>query len=209
MTPTPSHLGTRTIGTMHGSLVHGRRVRAIAAAIAPMLEHGWRVLDIGCGDGSLAARVMERAPGVEIEGYEVTARPKTAIPVSLFDGRTIPRPDRSADAVMLVDVLHHTDDPTVLMREAARVARHAVVIKDHRMERPLAGPTLRFMDWVGNKPHGVVLPYNYWPQSRWREAWNDLGLSPDRYETRIGLYPWPFNWCFELGLHFVARLRVN
>ena len=30
----------------------------------------------------------------------------------------------------------------------------------HR-RRPLARPTLRFMDFVGNAPHGVALPYNY------------------------------------------------
>jgi hypothetical protein len=42
------------------------------------------------------------------------------------------------------------------MREAARVANHSVVIKDHLLEGMFAGPTLHFMDWVGNRGHDVV-----------------------------------------------------
>jgi 2-polyprenyl-3-methyl-5-hydroxy-6-metoxy-1,4-benzoquinol methylase len=35
----------------------------------------------------------------------------------------------SFDVVMFVDVLHHTKDPMVLLREARRVARRAIVVK--------------------------------------------------------------------------------
>jgi hypothetical protein len=65
---------------------------------------------------------------------------------------------------MLADVLHHTTDPMVLLREAARVARRSLIIKDHRTSRIGAAVTLRFMDWVGNRPHHVPLTYNYWPE---------------------------------------------
>lgn len=49
----------------------------------------------------------------------------------------------------------------------ARVARRGVVIKDHLREGPLAGPTLRLMDWVGNRGHDVRLPYNYLSRRKW------------------------------------------
>ena len=55
---------------------------------------------------------------------------------------------------MFVDVLHHTDDPMVLLREAGRVASGFVLIKDHTQNGILAGRRLRFMDWVGNARHG-------------------------------------------------------
>jgi SAM-dependent methyltransferase len=199
----------RMVGATHDKLVHDRRVRALADAIAPLIAPQWTVLDVGCGDGRLAALIREQVAGIRIEGYDLKVRPDTAIPVRSFDGRSIPEAERSVDAVMMVDVLHHTEDPTILLREAARVARKAIVLKDHRLSRPLAGPTLRFMDWVGNRPHGVVLPYNYWPEPRWREAWAALGLHIDHYQTRIGLYPGPARWLFEHGLHFVARLTPD
>jgi SAM-dependent methyltransferase len=197
----------RSVGVAHGRLVHSRRVRAIAQAIAPLLEPGQSLLDIGCGDGALAALVAQQVPKLKVSGLEIMQRPHAAIPVAVFDGEHLPLDDNAVDAAMMVDVLHHTHDPAILLREAARVARHAVILKDHRMERPLAGITLRFMDWVGNKPHGVTLPYNYWPWTRWQQTWQDLGLSPDHVQTRLGLYPAPANWLFETGLHFVARLR--
>ena len=44
---------------------------------------------------------------------------------------------------MCVDVLHHTDDPMILMREAMRVTRQAILIKHHTLDGLFAGPTLR------------------------------------------------------------------
>ena len=194
------------VGRAHGRFVHDRRVVALSRAIAPMLEPGWRVLDVGCGDGRLGSLLAERVERLEVRGFEHLVRADTPIPVEAFDGEHIPVDDGSADAVVLVDVLHHTADPMVLLGEARRVARRAVILKDHRLSHPLAVPVLRFMDWVGNRPHGVSLPYNYWPESRWREAWESLALRVDRFETRLGLYPWAARWLFETGLHFVARL---
>jgi SAM-dependent methyltransferase len=197
----------RMVGATHGKVVHDRRVQVLAGAIAPLIEPRWTVLDVGCGDGRLAALIGQRVPGIRIEGCDLLVRDEAAITVRPFDGRRIGQDAGSVDAVMMVDVLHHTADPMILLREAARVARQAVILKDHRLGRPLARPVLSFMDWVGNRPHGVVLPYNYWPERRWRQAWKALGLGVDHYQTRIGLYPLPARWLFEPGLHFVARLR--
>jgi SAM-dependent methyltransferase len=75
-------------------------------------------------------------------------------PVAPFDGRRLPFTDRSWDTVLFCDILHHTERPVELLREAVRVARHSILIKDHSVEGWLARP-LRFMDVVGNFPHGL------------------------------------------------------
>jgi SAM-dependent methyltransferase len=195
------------LNTVHGRWVHTRRVRVLAERICPLLVGGWQVADVGAGDGSLGARLLERVPGLRMVGYDVLVRPRTAIPVMPMAGGRLPLPNGAVDAVLLVDVLHHTADPLELLREAARVARRAIVIKDHRTARPLARPTLRFMDHVGNRRHGVALPCNYWSDARWQAAWSELGLTLEHYQTRLGLYPRPAKWLFEDGLHFLARLR--
>jgi len=198
----------KMIDQIHEGYVFKRRVRVLGLQLAPLLPQGASVLDVGCGDGLIARLIMEQRPDVRIQGIDVLVRPQTHIPITAFDGGSIPHGDATFDAVLFVDVLHHTDDPLVLLREAVRVARQCIVIKDHHLNGFLAGPTLRFMDWVGNARHGVVLPYNYWPARRWAEAFAALGVLPE-VNTKIGLYPWPASWIFARRLHFVASLRKS
>ena len=198
--------GIEAVGWAHGQVVHGRRIEKLVAAIAPLLERDWSVCDIGCGDGNVGHLIQQSVPGLTIRGFEYLPREDTRISVEAFDGKRLPLEDKSVDAAILVDVLHHTHDPKVLLAEAQRISRHAVILKEHRTSRFLAGATLRFMDWVGNRSHGVPLPYNYWSEERWSEAFRELGLEIASYRTRLDLYPWPARWLFESGLQFVARL---
>ena len=193
-------------GKVHDKAVFGRRIEVLAAAIAPLLPQGARVLDIGCGSGTLARAIMARRPDVAIEGIDVLVRPGTDIPVTEFDGETIPWGDSHFDIALFVDVLHHTDAPARLMSEARRVAKSGVVIKDHFRDGAFADATLRLMDWVGNAAHGVRLPYNYLSRAEWRQIWSSLGLQVERQVDHLGLYPRPFSWLFDRQLHFVARL---
>ena len=195
------------VGKLHSTIVFGRRVRVLAELLAERVPApAASLVDIGCGDGQIAHLVAHKKPQLQITGLDVLVRPHTWIPVQPFDGATLPLADQSVDLAMFVDVLHHTDDPLVLLREAKRVARQAIIIKDHCKNGFLAGPTLRFMDWVGNAHHGVVLPYNYWTEERWRAAFAELGLTIADWTGRVPLYPWPASWVFQRRLHFIARL---
>jgi len=193
------------LGSVHAKLVFNRRVQRLAAAIAERLPANAHVLDVGCGSGDLALLVMQLRPDVRIEGIDVLVRPDTAIPVHAYDGSHIPFGDNSFDAAMVIDVLHHTDNPELVLAEIARVAP-MVVIKDHLRDGIAAGPTLRFMDWVGNAAHGVRLPYNYLSHREWKTIWGKLQLGTSAFATRLALYPRPFSWFFDRGLHFVAVL---
>jgi len=199
---------TSLLDRVHGRRVHPRRVRVLADHLQAILSNGATVLDVGCGDGLLSATIAERRPDLRVEGIDVLVREGAHIPVTHFNGKVLPFPDRSFDDVMFVDVLHHTDDPNVLLREAARVSRRGIVLKDHLLEGWLAGPVLRFMDRVGNVRHGVALPHNYWPRRRWTEAFAALGLRERSRREDLHLYPWPADLVFGRSLHFVARLEV-
>lgn len=192
---------------LHRELVFARRARVLSERIAPLLPNGASVLDVGCGEGTIARLIAARRPDVSLCGTDTLARPQACIPVALFDGGDLPYLDGSFDVVMLVDVLHHAENPEALLREARRVGRSAVVVKDHTCHGPLAGPTLRLMDWVGNVAYGVPVPGIYWPEPRWREAFARAGLRPTEWHARLDLYPPPARWLFDRSLHFLARLE--
>ena len=197
----------KLLANLHGALVFDRRTRVLSERLAALLPENATVLDVGCGNGLIDRLIAEHRPDVNITGVDLIVRPETQIPVTQFDGKRIPFDDGAFDVVMFVDVLHHTENPEILLAEANRVANRAVVLKDHTRDGLLAGPTLRFMDWVGNAPHGIPLPYNYWPERRWREAFAELGFTPEIWLNKLGLYAAPANWLFDRSLHFIARLK--
>jgi SAM-dependent methyltransferase len=127
----------------------------------------------------------------------------------VFDGVTLPFADHSFDICVLADVLHHATDVSTLLSEAARVSRSNVLIKDHLDENLWDNVTLRCMDWVGNRPHGVKLTYNYQSREQWSALFAKCGLVETNWTTQVPLYPWPARLFLGRGLHFVAMLRRN
>lgn len=192
------------IGSAHRRFVHRRRVRVLADRIAALLPEKASILDVGCGDGLIGRAISERRPQVQVVGIELRARPGTAIRVAEFDGSRVPFATDAFDFALLVDVVHHSRDPLVLLTEARRVAKVGLILKDHLPNGLLATPTLRLMDRVGNARHGVDLPFDYWSRARWEEAFEGLGLRVDRWEDRLGLYPFPASLVFERSMHFLA-----
>ena len=193
----------------HGGYVHPRRVRVLSYHLGDLFPSNARVLDVGCGDGLLARRLMQERPDLDLRGLEVIVRSRTHIPVEAFDGQTIPYGDATFDAVMFIDVLHHAQDPMRLLHEAVRTTRKAIVIKDHALNGCLAGPTLRFLDWIGNARHGVALPYNYWPEKQWFKVFGACNLTIRVWKSALHLYPRPANWLFDRSLHFITRLDLR
>ena len=63
------------------------------------------------------------------------------------------------------------------------------------------------MDWVGNRPHGVVLTYNYQSRNEWADHFSKCGLKEVNWTTQVPLYPPPFSLLVGRGLHFVSLLK--
>jgi SAM-dependent methyltransferase len=197
------------IDALHEKGVHQRRTLILAEAASDMLRPNLRVLDIGCGDGLFAATLLQRRPDLKIEGAEVLPRPGCRIPVVAFDGLTLPFPADSFDACLLIDVLHHTPSPAALLAEAARVGSGRVLLKDHLREGFAAGQCLRFMDVVGNRRHGVALPFNYLSSGEWEIVFAGCSLDTVRSTTLAHLYPFPANIVFGRRLNFMALLQAH
>jgi SAM-dependent methyltransferase len=192
---------------VHEAYVYGRRIRRLSELLSELIPPGCSLLDVGCGDGKLARSLQLKRPDLRIEGVEVLLRKHTWIPVTSFDGKSLPYGDSRFDGVMLIDVLHHTPDPLPLLREAVRVSRRWLVLKDHALCGLGAGLRLRFMDYVGNARHAVALPYHYLSAKQWSELRRVLDLQIAAEVKQLGLYPWPFDSVFGGNLQFLALLE--
>ncbi|HET9467826.1 MAG TPA: class I SAM-dependent methyltransferase [Vicinamibacterales bacterium] len=93
-----------------------------------------RVLDIGCGDGTLTFRLAGRSERVwgiddsmlplQLARAEFARRPRHRAPVVMnADARRLPFADEAFDCVVLADVIEHIDAPGPVMSEAHRVLR--------------------------------------------------------------------------------------
>src|SRR5260370_33947635 len=191
----------------HRAFVFQRRTRVLAEILASQIPQRASVLDIGCGDGTIGSLIVERRPDISIQGGEDLVRPGCKIDCRAFDGSSLPFPDGCFDVCLFVDVLHHTPDPAILLREAVRVSRSFVLLKDHLDENIFDDMTLRFMDWVSNRPHGVVLAYNYQSRRQWAEYFSTCGLAVTAWTTRVPLSPPPVSFVAGRGLHFVSLLK--
>jgi len=194
---------------LHEYGVLPRRAERLAQLLAEVIPLNSSVLDVGSGDGRIDNLLLQQRSDLKLQGVEVTSRTQTGFAVTYFDGVSLPFEKHSFDVVMFVDVLHHTNDPLVLLREAVRVARKAIVLKDHNLQGLLSGTRLKFMDYVGNARHGVALPFNYWTQKQWSEAESSLGLLHKQQIGDLKLYPWPADYIFGANLHFIARYDLS
>lgn len=150
----------------------------------PHVPAGASVLDVGSGDGHIARRLLLESGAASIQGVDVLLHPAPAIPTVSFDGERLPHPDDAFDLVTLVDVLHHTDHPERLLREALRVSRGRVLIKDHYWVSRLDRWVLHVADYLGNKPYGVSLPYNFLRLEEWATLFERLAvrvISSERF----------------------------
>jgi SAM-dependent methyltransferase len=192
---------------VHGRVIHPARVRNLARGLGELLSPGSSLLDVGCGDGSLAVLLREQCRLADVEGVDVFVRDEVAIPARAFDGRQMPWPDKSWDYVMAVDVLHHADDQRALFSEMLRVARRAVLLKDHLCENALDRWLLLKMDGVGNDRHGVAVPGKYLSRMQWQKLFDESGGIVESFDSKVRIYPWPLSLVFGRHLHCMCAVR--
>jgi SAM-dependent methyltransferase len=94
-----------------------------ADALKPT-KPGARALDVGCGVGQVVAKLQEagfEAHGVDVSEPNIGRARKFSDRCQLYDGRTLPFPDRHFASAGALNVLEHVDEPEAFIRELVRV----------------------------------------------------------------------------------------
>lgn len=108
-------------------------LRADLRLIAQVVPTGSRVLDLGCGDGSLIAHLRDvrgcSVRGIELDHTDIAAalaQGLSVVEADLDDGLSA-YPDGSFDVVILSQTLQVVRRPAFVLREMLRVGRRGVV----------------------------------------------------------------------------------
>jgi len=152
------------------------RQRELTRIIAPHLKGCKRVLDLGSSNGQLAKHLKDTNPHIQFIGADTHVPAQTYIPVVKYDGKTLPFKDNSFDCVIVIDVLHHDTNPEQVLREAKRVSRKLIIIKDHYWNNKFELAILKIADYIGNRPYGIKLPYNFLQMKEWHRIIKKNGL---------------------------------
>jgi ubiquinone/menaquinone biosynthesis C-methylase UbiE len=145
---------------------HGRRTADEAAAfLLPELRPGMRLLDVGCGPGSITRGLAERvAPGetvgLDLSRETLAAARDDAAARGLGNLRyeegsvyALPFADASFDVVYAHQVLQHLREPAAALREMLRVLRPGGLV------------AVREVDW------GTAA---YWPPDPWIDRFVEM-----------------------------------
>lgn len=155
--------------------------------LARLVPEGSRVLDLGCGDGSMLAYLQRSRGcsgyGIEIDDANLLAcvrRGVNVIQLNLDEGLSL-FDDDSFDVVLQIDTLQHLRNAEVMLCETVRVGRIGIVAFPNFAHWPNRLSVLR-----GRMPVTRRLPYQWYDTPNIRVGTHaDLALLADRNHLRV------------------------
>ena len=173
-----------------------------------------RILDVGCGSGSLLAELKQA--GHEVVGLEPDPAARKIAKergVTVFDGSAENYPDQieleSFDAVFMIHVLEHTVDPVTAVRSAAHVlkmgGKFIAETPNHKaLSFHNSGITWRWLD--------VPRHLNFFTEQSLQQICRNAALEPATTEYRGYMRQFDSNWIQDEQIiwdRYQSRLNGN
>lgn len=162
------------IGKFYASNWGKKWVAAKLKNVLPYLNKKDKIIDIGCGNCMVIKTLQEN-------GYACTALDVADlsivenIKVVVYDGAKMPFENQYFDAALLLTVLHHSDNPELVLKETARIAKKIVIIEDiysNKIQQYLT----YFMDTLVNLGHSNMT-YQNKSDAEWKKVFENLQLK--------------------------------
>src|SRR6185436_12503587 len=120
----------------------------MALEVARLLPRYAQILDVGCGNGFIGHH-LHALLNARVLGLDLGESTTSGIEYLSYDGRHFPVNDNEFDAVLLCYVLHHAQDPRLVLNEVSRALRPRglVIIYEDIPERTFD----RLVCWIHNR----------------------------------------------------------
>ena len=169
------------------------RALKIALQLKDFIKKGERILDIGLGNGYVAKKIKEHYK-VYMEGVDVIDYNETNIKNTIYDGLNLPFKDKSFDAVIILQTLHHCTYQIRVLKEAKRVSRKRIIIMEDIYNNLFEKMTTFLHDYISNKRKGIDCPYYFHNKAEWQAIFKKLRLKIVKETDTVSKY-----WLFKFN----------
>lgn len=162
-----------------------------------------RLLDVGCGGGSLSQAIAElgwTVTGVDVSEDQLRLARERGLDVVRTDATALPFADESFSAAMSVFTHTDMDDFAGALREVARVLRPEAPFVYLGVHPCFIGPHSRFLAGEGIPE----LFGGYWETARYTEA---PGISPTGLRAKVGAVHLPLGALVQAFLDAGFRIE--
>ena len=152
-------------------------VRGVCRECKPFIKSSSKILDLGCGRGETTCGLREYFKS-EVIGADIQDVRTKNFPFQIINEKDLPFEDSSFDVIFIRYVLHHTQDPISILKEAKRVSRGKIIIYEDLPE----GVFSKIFCEIHGLTFGLFLQpkfkkLNFKKSSEWKKIFAQLGLK--------------------------------
>jgi len=152
------------------------------------IKEGDKVLDFGCGSG-IVAKIFQDFFKANVLGVDIKDNRIFPVPFKLIKGDKLTFKDLNFDVILISYVLHHTQDPEKILKEAKRVAKRIIVYEDLS-----EGFFAKLICWCHEMSYKLLFQrvgyqFSFKTEKEWKELFDKMGLRvvvSRKPKTRFG-----------------------
>lgn len=158
------------------------------------------ILDVGTETDEIntALTLNHQVNIIELEGFTKDEDSEETI---------IDIPSNSVESVMLIDTLRHTENPDAVLKEAIRVSRRYIILKDTLYYGAVSYLILRLMDKFKDKALKTDSAHWYLNFEDWKHLYRDNDLRIIYQRRAMELHDNFLKKLIHFNLHFLLVLE--
>jgi glycosyltransferase involved in cell wall biosynthesis/2-polyprenyl-3-methyl-5-hydroxy-6-metoxy-1,4-benzoquinol methylase len=183
---TPTQKLSRKMKQFFNKLTNRDKGRIFLKKLFLYLSPGARVLDIGCGDGSLIKQAKERfnCTGLEISGYLASLAKKSGLNIIVGNFLLTDFANEKYDGITSISLLEHLDDPELAMKKCFSLLNKGGVLLIKTVNYGCLNRVIKRGNWTGFRPPDHIV---YFTPLSLKRLLKKIGFA------KIKIYSWSFN----------------